>query len=136
MDKPFLKKLKKNEDHRGWVIEVLRGDWLPANMNKFGQIYISKGNKGKIKGEHYHKRKWEWFLVAQGKALFKWKNIQSGESDEFILEEAEPQLLKVPPGIIHSFLGKSDFLLFAYVSETYDQNDPDTYSHSLFKGSR
>lgn len=135
MDKPLIKSLKKNQDDRGWVIEILRSNWLPKRLHEFGQLYISKGVQGKVKGEHYHSRKREWFMIADGNVIFRWKNLDSGEGTDILLNANDPKLLEVPPGIAHSFFGESDFLLIAYVNEAYDSENPDTFAYHLFGNS-
>lgn len=67
--------LKKLEDDRGWFSEIFK-------LNKFKdikQINISLSKKGAIRGQHYHKRKIEWFCVISGKANMNLKNLNTDE---------------------------------------------------------
>ena len=57
--------LKKRTDERGWLIEVLRGESLNSTR-EFGQIFVSVAPPRKVRGNHYHTRKTEWFCVPVG----------------------------------------------------------------------
>ena len=58
--------LDKKSDERGWLIEVLGGE-LPEGCREFGQLHVSVAYPGKIRGNHYHTRKVEWFCIPAGK---------------------------------------------------------------------
>jgi len=123
--------LKVNKDERGYVSEILRKEQLEED--KFGQIYISTANPGMVKGNHYHKRKLEWFFVVNGTAKIALKNLKTGETNEVFLSGEKPQILKVFPNVVHAIenVGKTTLYLIAYTSEPYNPDDTDTFPHKI-----
>ena len=73
--------LEKKDDDRGWLIEVLGGD-LQKGCKEFGQLHVSVAYPGKVRGNHYHTRKVEWFCVPAGKGLLLLKDRETGETRE------------------------------------------------------
>ena len=63
-----IQDLDKKSDERGWLIEVLGGT-LPEGCEEFGQLHVSVAYPGKVRGNHYHTRKVEWFCVPTGTGL-------------------------------------------------------------------
>ena len=76
--------LDRKSDERGWLIEVLGGKSLDAS-HEFGQIHVSVAYPGKIRGNHYHTRKLEWFNVPMGKGLLRLKDLKTGEEKDIIM---------------------------------------------------
>ena len=76
--------LDKKSDERGWLIEVLGGE-LPDGCKKFGQIHVSVAYPGKVRGNHFHTRKVEWFCVPTGKGLLILKDQETGETQEVMM---------------------------------------------------
>ena len=119
--------LKKNSDERGWLIEVLRGDAL-VPKNEFGQIFVSVAPPGKVRGNHYHHRKIEWFCVPTGTGLLFLKDLETGEEMNIVMGENDPKTVKITPGVVHAIknTGDKDMVLLVYVNEQFDPTDPDT----------
>ena len=76
--------LDKKSDERGWLIEVLGGE-LPEGCEEFGQLHVSVAYPGKVRGNHYHTRKVEWFCVPAGQGLLLLKDQETGETQEVIM---------------------------------------------------
>lgn len=107
----IVKKLKKNEDARGWLVEIYRNDefdYAPA------MSYVSATKSGLARGPHEHKAQSDLFVFA-GPGQFKiylWDNrpnsatfqekmeIEGGENNQIIV--------LVPPGIVHGYKCISD----------------------------
>lgn len=126
----ILKKLEKKVDQRGFVCEVLRSEQVNAS---FGQIFISTINTGQIKGNHYHKRKKEWYTVVRGNITVHLLDVESGEKEEVKISADEPSLLQINPGVSHAITNDSDeeAWIIAYISESFNPDDPDTFSHEV-----
>ncbi|MFQ5716145.1 MAG: WxcM-like domain-containing protein [Nitrospinales bacterium] len=122
-----VKNLEKKTDARGWLIEVLRGERLGPNKS-FGQIFVAVAPPGKVRGNHYHHRKIEWFCVLSGTGLLLLKDLETGEEKEITMGENEPKTVKITPGVIHAIknVGTHDMALLVYVDEQFDPADPDT----------
>ena len=76
--------LDRKSDERGWLIEVLGGKSLDAS-HEFGQIHVSVAYPGKVRGNHYHTRKLEWFNVPMGKGLLRLKDLKTGVEKDIIM---------------------------------------------------
>lgn len=121
--------LSKKKDLRGWLIE--NEDPLIRDSMKHFLVSISK--LGTIRGQHYHKKKVEWFLVVKGKARIVLKDIQSGETEEIHVSEKKPEMVEMAPMIAHAIenIGRKEMILVAIVSVPFDRKNPDTYSYKV-----
>jgi len=121
-----IKKLIVKKDDRGWLAEIIRQEDVNS---KFGQILITTALPGKIKGNHYHKRKKEWYCVIKGKGLLRLKDLKTGKVKDLILDSDDLKLVEIPLNVVHAIrnVGSQELYLLAYVSESFDLQDPDTY---------
>jgi UDP-2-acetamido-2,6-beta-L-arabino-hexul-4-ose reductase len=128
--KPELKKLKKQTDERGWLVEILRADEVKEEMK---QIYFSTSKPNAIRGNHYHKHKVEWFSVVKGKAKLVLEDNESKEREELILLDDTPAIVKIPPNISHAIqnIGDDEMYLIVIVNEVFNPDDADTFYVSL-----
>ena len=129
-----IKELTKRSDDRGWLVEALRLESMNSN-SEFGQIFISVAKPGKVRGNHYHNRKIEWFCVPAGLGLLLLKDPDSGEELEILIGEDKPKTVKITPPIIHAIknVGDKDMVLIVYVNETFDPADPDTFYQKILE---
>lgn len=134
----ILKKLIVHQDERGALFEILRAD--EKIFKKFGQAYITICKKGWVKGWHYHKKQWDYFCVVRGKAKIvlydRRRSRQGGERkssseslSEYILSAEKPQLLRIPPGVIHGFecISKQECWILNIPTQPYARAKPDEY---------
>ncbi len=129
MDKLEIKKLKVNQDERGMVVEIIRREDLKQNK-PFGQVYLTTANPGFTKGNHYHKRKTEWFCVIKGKGELVLKDLISKETKRILMDDEENfVVVEIPPNVAHAIknIGSEVLYLLAYIDEPYNPNDPDTF---------
>ena len=126
--------LDKKSDERGWLIEVLGGE-LPEGCKEFGQLHISVAYPGKVRGNHYHTRKIEWFCGPAGKGLLLLKDRETGEIREVMMGVNNLKTIKIQPGTIHAIknIGKDDMVLIVYANESFDPEDPDTYYEKILE---
>ena len=124
--------LEKKSDERGWLTEVLRNDQLDG-YKEFGQVFVAVAPPGKVRGNHYHNRKIEWFFVPIGTALLLLKDLETGEEEKVIMGENHLKTVKIIPGIVHAIknTGDKEMVLLVYSSETFDPEDPDTYYRKI-----
>ncbi|HOK40457.1 MAG TPA: dTDP-4-dehydrorhamnose 3,5-epimerase family protein [bacterium] len=126
-------KLEKKEDERGYFIELIQSQYV-EKQDKFGLVYISQAKaKGVIKGNHYHTRKTEYFTIIKGNAELHLYEIKTGKRDMIVFGEDNYCMVKVPPGIVHTFvnIGDGEMILAAYISEPFNKDDPDTIFHKI-----
>jgi UDP-2-acetamido-2,6-beta-L-arabino-hexul-4-ose reductase len=126
-----ITKLEKKTDERGWLAEILKNE--SVKRKEFGQIYITTANSGFVKGNHYQMRKTEWFCVITGKALLLLKEKKTGKTQEIELDGSELKIVEIPPDVIHAIknIGKDEMHLLAYIDESFDPKDPDTFMEKI-----
>ena len=120
-----IKKLDKLTDDRGWLAEILSDK--DSDGKELGLVLITTAHPGKTKGNHYHKRKTEWYCVISGKGLLRVWN--DSEKEEMELSSVDLALVEIPTGYFHSItnIGEEELHLLAIVSESFNEGDPDTY---------
>lgn len=115
--------LTVSRDERGSFTEWLRSD--PC-----GQISVNRTRPGAVKGEHWHRRKHEIFTVVAGKGLIRMRKQGDRDILEFFVTGESPEVIRIPPGYIHSMANiadTEDLITVIWASECYDPADPDTY---------
>jgi len=128
-----IKELIVHRDNRGWLAEIFRPEDVNKTMN--GQVTITTANPGIVKANHYHKRKHEWYCVIKGKMKLVLKDIKTGKKEEMILSENELKIVKIGPNIAHGLknIGNEMLWLLMYIDETFDKDDPDTYTEIVIE---
>ncbi|MFH1780311.1 MAG: WxcM-like domain-containing protein [Candidatus Micrarchaeota archaeon] len=125
-----IKKIEKKSDERGVLIEFLR---FTEIKEREGQVYCTTSKPGVVRGNHYHTQKTEWFTIIGGKALLALKDVNTGETQEIELNSEEPVVVKIPPKVIHAIKNTGTDTLYhlAYISKTFDPENPDTIFESI-----
>ncbi|MBJ6361974.1 NAD-dependent epimerase/dehydratase family protein [Paenibacillus sp. GCM10012307] len=118
----FSYKLNKKVDNRGWLAEFIKSDSM-------GQIFVSKTKPGISRGNHWHHTKVEKFLVLQGKAVIRFRQINSEKIIEYKVDGETPEVVDIPVGYTHSIenLGEEDLITLFWACEVFDPARPDTY---------
>ena len=121
---------QRKGDARGFLLEFVRGDEIKGMA---GQVYCTVSEPGAVRGNHYHKRKTEWFTVLEGEAILKLKDLATGEEKELLLSGEKPGIVEIPAGIAHALKnsGKDKLYHVAYISEPFKEQDQDTYPLKL-----
>lgn len=114
--------LDKKEDHRGWLAEFIKS-------KDFGQIFISKSKEDVKRGNHWHNTKVEKFLVIQGDAIIRFKNLLNKEVLEYSVSGDKPEVVDIPPGYVHNItnVGPKELITIFWASEMFNSVNPDTY---------
>jgi UDP-2-acetamido-2,6-beta-L-arabino-hexul-4-ose reductase len=119
----FAYNLTKHVDPRGSLAEFIKSP-------HFGQLFISRTKPGITRGDHYHHVKTEKFLVVDGQAIVRFRDIRGeGEVIEYRVDGEEFRVVDIPPGYTHSIenVGDGELITVFWASEIFDQNRPDTY---------
>lgn len=118
--------LKNNIDYRGNFVELFR------NVDG-GQFSFSNTKKQIKRGEHFHTRKIERFFVVRGKAEIEFREVLSNNKYTFLLDGDTPSFVDMPPWYTHSIknIGDEDLVTIFYISEAYEQKDPDTFFYKV-----
>ena len=115
--------LKMNVDDRGSFTELL-------HTKDCGQVSINISKPGITKGQHWHNSKWELFIVVQGRALIRERNIHTGETVEFRVSGDKIEAVHMIPGWTHSIenLSETESLVTVMTcNEIFDPKRPDTF---------
>lgn len=115
--------LELRSDDRGSLFEAARADGL-------SQVFMSTTHPGVTRGEHFHFRKVERFLVLTGKARIRLRRVYDDEVFSFDVSGDELKAIDIPTLHTHNITntGSEPVVTLFWASEHFDQNDPDTYA--------
>lgn len=114
--------LEMKRDNRGWLAEFVKSQTA-------GQIFISRTIPGITRGNHWHHTKVEKFLVIEGEAIIKFRQIHGEHIIEYKVSGNQLKVLDIPPGYTHSItnIGDGDVITLFWANEIFDSERPDTY---------
>jgi UDP-2-acetamido-2,6-beta-L-arabino-hexul-4-ose reductase len=117
----FAYPLKINTDARGALAEFVKS-------RAFGQIFVSRTRPGVTRGHHYHQTKVEKFLVVEGEAMIRFRQIDGAAVFEYPVDGREFRVVDIPPGYTHSIenIGRGELVTLFWASEVFDPDRPDT----------
>lgn len=112
-----------HSDDRGDLVEIFRSN------GGTGQGYVSSTRPGQVRGEHYHLRKVERFIVCAGEAEIGLRRLYSDEVLTFRVSGAEPAILDMPTMWVHNIrnVGDTDVLTAFWADQLLDSTNPDQY---------
>jgi UDP-2-acetamido-2,6-beta-L-arabino-hexul-4-ose reductase len=124
----FAYPLARRDDSRGSLAEVLKSA-------PFGQIFISRTLPGAVRGNHYHDRKVEKFIVLEGEAVIRFRPVQGRDILEYPVSGRDFRVVDIPPGYTHSIenIGPTDLVVLFWACEPYDPSDADTFALDVGK---
>lgn len=122
----FEYSVPKYADARGDFVEMLK---TPCA----GQVSYFTAEPGVVRGRHYHHSKSEKFLVVQGCAAFRFKQILNDEKHEILTNSAESKIVETVPGWAHEIenIGAERLIVLVWANEVFDHDKPDTFNFSL-----
>jgi UDP-2-acetamido-2,6-beta-L-arabino-hexul-4-ose reductase len=118
--------LKKNTDQRGAFTETIKS-------SVGGQFSFSTTKPEITRGNHFHTRKIERFIVIKGLATIELRRIGSNEILRFELNGEQPSFVDMPVWYSHNItnVGREELITLFWINEFFDPNDPDTYFESV-----
>tara|TARA_Y100000768_G_scaffold388823_1_gene387551 strand:- start:1754 stop:2881 length:1128 start_codon:yes stop_codon:yes gene_type:complete len=124
-DNFFPRYFDVHEDNRGSFSEVVRS-------KSKGQFSYSITKSGVIRGEHFHTRKIERFIVISGKAEIKIRRVNEKKIKKFLIDDSRPSYIDIPVWSTHNIknIGNNDLITLFWINEHYDEEDHDTF-HEL-----
>ncbi|MFB8368097.1 NAD-dependent epimerase/dehydratase family protein [Pseudarthrobacter sp. NPDC055928] len=122
---PFV--LDRRADARGSFFEVCRshgGD---------GQTSFSTTMPGISRGDHYHRRKVERFVVLAGQAEISMRRLFSDQVLRFSVSGDSPVAIDMPTLWSHNITNTGDMDLYTmfWTNEIFDPSNPDTFSEEV-----
>ncbi|SDB80390.1 UDP-2-acetamido-2,6-beta-L-arabino-hexul-4-ose reductase [Raineyella antarctica] len=116
--------LVKHADQRGSFFETVRV------VDGGGQTSFSTTVPGVTRGNHYHLRKIERFVVLSGNARISLRRIFSDEVVSFDVSGDEPCVVDMPTMWSHNIIniGSETLTTLFWINELFDPGDPDTFA--------
>lgn len=120
-----LEKLETKPDSRGTLVEAFK---FPSD----GQVFYVIANPNETRGNHYHDRKTEHFLVIYGSAVIQSKDRETGNVMKVEVAGTRPMVATIPPRNTHAITATDEGCIFmVWCDEIYDPENPDTYPEEI-----
>lgn len=119
-----LDKLEMHEDERGTFVEAFK---LPND----GQVSSLVINPGETRGNHYHLRKTEHFLVAYGTAEITVKDRETNTLMKVEVSGVNPMVVTVVPNNTHRISSEEGCVCLIWCNEQYNKDNPDTFPEEV-----
>lgn len=114
--------LVKHSDDRGSFVEMIRSN------GGTGQSSFSTTLPGISRGNHYHRRKVERFVVISGRAKLQLRRMFTNDVIT-IQTDGQPVSLDQPTGWTHNLknMGDDTLFMFFWTNDIFDPNNADTF---------
>lgn len=118
----FSYSVPQHADPRGTFVEMLK-------TPDCGQLSFFTAHPGVTRGGHYHHSKTEKFLVIKGRALFRFRHMQTGHFYELETTGESPEIVETVPGWTHDItnVGRGEMIVMLWANEVFDSQRPDTF---------
>ena len=119
--------IKSNLDDRGNLAEIMK------SHGSTGQIYFSNTFCEKTRGEHFHIKKIERFVVIKGNALIQLRKKFSNDVIDIYVSGDEIVAIDMPTMYIHNIknVGKDELTTIFWSHSLYNKDDNDTYYEKI-----
>jgi UDP-2-acetamido-2,6-beta-L-arabino-hexul-4-ose reductase len=125
-EKEFSYAVPVHGDTRGVFVEMLK-------TRDSGQFSFFTAYPGVTRGGHYHHSKTEKFLVINGRARFRFRNIITEEFHSLETSGDKPQIVETIPGWSHDItnIGDENLIVMLWANEIFNRDRPDTITRSV-----
>lgn len=115
--------LTMRADQRGNLVETVR------SHGGGGQTFVSTTRPGITRGEHFHLRKVERFVVLSGRASIRLRRMFTDQVVAFDVRGDRPCIVDMPTSWAHSITntGDNDLTTLFWTNELFNPQAPDTY---------
>ena len=119
--------LTQRTDDRGSLTEVVR-----AHGGQ-GQTFVSTTKPGVTRGEHFHLRKVERFVVIGGEARISLRQLFTDEVVSFDVTGDAPAIIDMPTMWVHNITntGTGELTTLFWTNELFDPAAPDTFPEAV-----
>jgi len=116
-----------HDDARGSLFETMRAH------GGTGQTFVSTTRPRATRGEHYHLRKVERFVVLKGEAKISLRRLLHDEVVTFRLSGDRPGYVDMPTLWVHNIsnVGSSELVTMFWADQLLDPDRPDQYPESV-----
>ena len=124
-----IERVQFHTDGRGWVVEPLLENQIPAQRN----VHVVFTEPGHVRGNHFHERTTE-IMLAMGPALVRLR--EAGAVRDVRVADGEALRFTFPPGIAHAIqnTGQRPMVLVSFNDLPHDRDHPDTVRDLLIEG--
>lgn len=121
--------LTPKSDSRGWLIE----NELVRVRREMRHFLVSTSKPGAIRGQHYHTKKREWFLLIRGQAIIFFEDIHTKDRTTIQLTQKKFRMVEITPNVAHAIknVGKGIMILLGIINEHLDPKRPDTFPYKV-----
>jgi UDP-2-acetamido-2,6-beta-L-arabino-hexul-4-ose reductase len=118
-----IHELDPKHDDRGHLVELVK-------TGSGGQLFVSWTKPGITRGNHFHRRKVERFIVLEGEARIRFRRMFTDEITEVSVRGDKPVSLDIPTLHTHEITNTGTALLLTgfWTDEIFDPNSPETYA--------
>ncbi|WP_407571568.1 NAD-dependent epimerase/dehydratase family protein [Deinococcus altitudinis] len=118
--------LTLHSDSRGSLFEAVKS-------SNGGQSFISTTHPGITRGNHYHTRKIERFIVTGGRAEIKLRHLFGKDVQTFQVTGEQPCYVDIPTLYTHNITNTGDNILTTlfWTHELFDPAQPDTVAEPV-----
>lgn len=122
----YPRRLEQRSDARGDLFEAVKSI-------HGGQGFVSSTHPGITRGNHYHRHKFERFLVLSGEARIRVRKLFSSEVTDFRVNGQTPAYIDMPALHTHNITntGPGELLTLFWSHEFFDPGAPDTFTESV-----
>ena len=122
----FSYPIETNGDERGMFAEMLK-------TKDSGQVSFFTAKPGITRGGHYHHSKNEKFLVLQGEAKFRFRNLISDQKYEVLTSGKKLEIVETAPGWAHDItnISNQEMIVMLWANEIFNPEEADTYTSEL-----
>lgn len=114
-------------DNRGHLFECIKGHGGQA------QVFCSTSHPGMTRGEHFHRRRVERFIVLSGTGEIRLRRLFADEVIRFQVSGERPAIVDMPTLWVHSITntGDNELMTLFWANQIFDPNNPDTTTESV-----
>jgi UDP-2-acetamido-2,6-beta-L-arabino-hexul-4-ose reductase len=111
-----------NIDNRGFLYELI-------NTKQRGLSFLSNTKSGITRGNHFHIKKIERFMVIRGEAIIKLRKLFTNDILSFEVNGDNPTYIDIPTCTTHNItnIGRNELTTLFWSNSFYDENNSDTY---------
>ena len=123
----FPMQLTAHHDRRGSFVETAQV------LGGASQSSFSTTEPGVTRGNHFHLRKVERFVVVRGRARIDIRPVWDSRVATFEVTGDEPAIVDMPTLHTHNITNIGNDLLYTvfWINELFDPNDPDTFAEAV-----
>jgi UDP-2-acetamido-2,6-beta-L-arabino-hexul-4-ose reductase len=118
-----VRDLDRKSDDRGYLLECLR------TKSSNSHIFYSITRPGITRGNHFHFRKVERFIIIKGSAEIEFQKPDTKGIERFTISGDDNKVIDIPVMNVHTLknIGEDDLICAFWTNEIFDPNNPDTY---------